>query len=183
MSATEKITKNFGDITITVVLGDITEEGTEAVVNAANNHLWMGGGVAGAIKHKGGIEIEQEAMSQGPIEPGEAITTSAGRLRAKYCIHAAVMGQDLATSAELIVRATKSALLEANRFKIGSIAFPALGTGVGGFPISACARLMIGAVMSHCRSYNYPQDVRFVIFDDNAYHEFAQVLLAAQEKR
>ncbi len=183
MSATEKVIKRFGDFTITVVLGDITEQETEAIVNAANNHLWMGGGVAGAIKRKGGVEIEQEAMSQGPIEPGAAVTTSAGRLRAKYCIHAAVMGQDLTTTAELIVRATKSALLEAKRLKVESIAFPALGTGVGGFPFSACARLMIGAVMSHSRANDYPKEVRFVLFDQSAYEAFVQVLLASPEKQ
>src|SRR5512141_963847 len=123
---------------LTVILGDITEQATDAIVNAANNHLWMGAGVAGAIKARGGEEIEREAMKLGPIEPGQAVTTTAGRLRARYCIHAAAMGQDLATSAELITRATRSALAEAARLDIDSVAFPALGTGVGGFPADAC---------------------------------------------
>ena len=74
---------------LTIVLGDITEQATDAVVNAANNHLWMGSAVAGAIKAKGGEEIEREALKLGPIEPGQAVTTSAGRLKARYCIHAA----------------------------------------------------------------------------------------------
>ncbi len=115
MSVTEPVTKKLEGFTLTVVQGDITEYETVAIVNAANNHLWMGGGVAGAIKRRVGVEIEQEAMRQGPINPGETVTTSAGRSRAKYCIHAAVMGQDLNTSAALIVKATKNALAEANR--------------------------------------------------------------------
>ena len=122
--------RKIGRLQLTVMLGDITEQASDAVVNAANNHLWMGAGVAGAIKAKGGVEIEREALKLGPIEPGQAVTTTAGRLRARYCIHAAAMGQDLVTSAELITRATRSALAEAVRLGIESVAFPALGTGV-----------------------------------------------------
>src|SRR5512143_2233224 len=89
--------RTIGRLRLTVVLGDIAEQATDAVVNAANNHLWMGAGVAGAIKARGGEEIERDAMKLGPIEPGEAVTTTAGRLKARYCIHAAAMGQDLVT--------------------------------------------------------------------------------------
>jgi O-acetyl-ADP-ribose deacetylase (regulator of RNase III) len=183
MNACKPVEKTFGAFRLSVVQGDITEQDTEAIVNAANNHLWMGGGVAGAIKRKGGAEIEQEAMRLGPIEPGAAVTTSAGRLKAKYCIHAAVMGQDLTTSAELITQATRSALIEAERLRIHSIAFPALGTGVGGFPLSACARLMLTAVISHCRTHEFPRLVRFVLFDANAYQTFVQVLSSISESR
>jgi O-acetyl-ADP-ribose deacetylase (regulator of RNase III) len=116
------------------MLGDITEQASDAVVNAANNYLWMGSGVAGAIKARGGEEIEREAMKLGPIEPGQAVTTSAGRLKARHCIHAAAMGQDLATSADLLSKATRSSLTEAARLGLESISFPALGTGVGGSP-------------------------------------------------
>jgi O-acetyl-ADP-ribose deacetylase (regulator of RNase III) len=176
MSACKPVEMTFGNFKIGVVLGDITDQDTEAIVNAANNHLWMGSGVAGAIRRKGGAEIEQEAQQLGPIEPGAAITTSAGRLKAKYCIHAAVMGQDLTTSAELITRATRSALIEAERRQIKSIAFPALGTGVGGFPVSACARLMLTGVVNHCRQSEFPRLIRFVLFDENAYQAFVQTL-------
>src|SRR6266516_7915934 len=92
--------------TLEVVQGDITEWAVEAIVNAANNHLWMGAGVAGAIKRKGGPEIEAEAVRQGPIPVGEAVVTGGGALKARYVIHAAAMGQDLTTSADLIHQAT-----------------------------------------------------------------------------
>ena len=82
--------------------GDIALEESDAIVNAANNVLWMGSGVAGAIKKEGGQEIEEEAVSKGPIDVGEAILTGSGKLKSKYVIHAAVMGQDLSTNAEII---------------------------------------------------------------------------------
>jgi O-acetyl-ADP-ribose deacetylase len=131
-------------LAIEIKVGDIAQEDCEAVVNAANNHLWMGSGVAGALKRAGGDEIEQEAIRLGPIEVGEAAVTGAGRLKARYVIHAAVMGQDLQTDAEKICLATSNSLLRAMELKIESLAFPALGTGVGGFPMQECARLMLG---------------------------------------
>ena len=165
-----------------MVLGDITEQATDAIVNAANNHLWMGSGVAGAIKAKGGEEIEREAMKLGPIEPGQAVTTSAGRLKARCCIHAAAVGQDLATSADFISKATRSSLTEAARLGLDSIAFPALGTGVGGFPAEACARLMTAAALSHSRTNARPGSVKFVLRDEPAFRSFADVLEALEPR-
>src|SRR5436309_9611705 len=107
--------------------GDITAEATDAIVNAANNEFWMGAGVAGAIKSRGGREIEREAIAQGPVEPGDCVMTAGGRLAARYVIHAAVMGQDLKTSAELIDRATHKALAAAEAHQLEAIAFPAFG--------------------------------------------------------
>ena len=115
--------------------GDIAAQTTAAVVNAANNAFWMGSGVAGALKARGGQAIEAAAMAQGPVEPGECVLTSAGRLAARYVIHAAVMGQDLRTSPALIDRATRNTLALAESRQIASLAFPAFGTGVGGFPL------------------------------------------------
>ncbi|HLM94613.1 MAG TPA: macro domain-containing protein [Gaiellaceae bacterium] len=126
-----------------VVEGDITELDVDAVANAANNELWMGAGVAGAIKRAGGAEIEQEAVAQAPIAVGQAIATGAGNLRAKHVVHAAVMGQDLQTSAELISQATRRTLEVADELGSHSLAMPAFGTGVGGFPIGQCAELMV----------------------------------------
>ncbi|MBM3332220.1 Appr-1-p processing protein [candidate division WOR-3 bacterium] len=168
--------RKIGRLQLTAVLGDITEQETDAVVNAANNHLWMGSGVAGAIKAKGGGVIERQAMQLGPIEPGQAVTTSAGSLKARYCIHAAAMGQDLATSANLISKATRSSLSEAARLGIDSIAFPALGTGVGGFPADACARLMVAAALSHGRTNLKPSSVTFVLRDEPALGNFSEAL-------
>jgi O-acetyl-ADP-ribose deacetylase (regulator of RNase III) len=173
--------RKIGRLQLTVVLGDITEQATDAVVNAANNYLWMGSGVAGAIKARGGEEIEREAMKLGPIEPGQAVTTAAGRLRARYCIHAAAMGQDLVTGADLITKATRSALAEAARLGLDSIAFPALGTGVGGFPSEACARLMIAAALSHNRADPKPGSVAFVLRDEPAFRSFSEALRSVPE--
>src|SRR5262249_44036284 len=94
----------IGHATIETQQGDISKVPVDAVVNAANNHLWMGAGVAGALKRAGGSEIEREAVAQGPIEIGEAVVTRAGALPAKYVIHAAAMGQDLTTDRSKISR-------------------------------------------------------------------------------
>jgi O-acetyl-ADP-ribose deacetylase len=131
---------------IEIKVGDIAQEDCEALVNAANNHLWMGAGVAGALKRAGGEEIESEAIRLGPVEVGEAVVTGAGRLKARYIIHAAVMGQDLQTDSEKIRLATRNSLLRALELRVESLAFPALGTGVGGFSMNRCAELMLGEI-------------------------------------
>src|SRR5919109_2245967 len=97
---------HLGATTLEVVQGDITTYAVDAIVNAANSHLWMGAGVAGAIKRKGGQVIEDEAVRQGPIAVGEAVVTGGGALKAHHVIHAAAMGQDLLTTADLIHQAT-----------------------------------------------------------------------------
>jgi O-acetyl-ADP-ribose deacetylase (regulator of RNase III) len=132
-----------------VVDADIATLEVDAVANAANNHLWMGAGVAGALKRAGGEEIEREAVAEGPIAVGEAVATGAGRLPAQWVIHGAVMGQDLRTNAELVERTTRSVLRVAEELGAGSLALPAFGTGVGGFPLDKCARLMVGVVRAH----------------------------------
>jgi len=132
---------------IEVITGDITTVDTDVIVNAANNELWMGSGVAGAIKSAGGQVIEDEAKAKGPILPGQAVYTTAGKLPYMGVVHAAVMGRDLKTSDKLIRQATVSSLNLAEKMKVRSIAFPAFGTGVGGFPMKACAHLMVSAVV------------------------------------
>ena len=163
-------------IKIEVCKGDITQLELDALVNAANNHLWMGGGVAGALKRAGGKEIEAEAVSQGPILVGEAVVTGAGRLKARYIIHAAVMGQDLRTDAAKIRQSTKNSLLRADEIGIKSIAFPALGTGVGGFPLAECARLMIGEVSQYSAQKTALERVVFALYNEPAYQIFKQEL-------
>jgi len=161
-------------IRIEVVEGDIAAQDVDAVVNAANNHFWMGSGVAGALKARGGAGIEREAMAQGPVEPGECVITSAGRLPAKNVIHAAVMGQDLRTSADIIARATANALTLADAHGLTSIALPAFGTGVGGFPLDQCAQIMSDAVRAH--DPTSLRVVRFVLFGQAAYELFSKTL-------
>jgi O-acetyl-ADP-ribose deacetylase len=142
-----------------VLDGDITALEVDAIGNAANDRLWMGGGVAGAIKRAGGEEIEREAVQQGPIEVGEAVATSAGRLPARWVVHGAVMGQDLQTNAELVRRTTQSCLRVADELGAETLALPAFGTGVGGFPLEECARIMVDVV----RGYE-PSALERVIF-------------------
>lgn len=161
---------------IEVIRGDITEQETEAIVNAANNHLWMGGGVAGAIKRKGGLEIEKEAVAQGPIEIGGAVITSGGKLKAKYVIHAAAMGQDLHTDAEKIRKATHSSLMLAEEKKITSISLPAIGTGVGGFSPFHCAKVMITEAVQFLQSSTFLTLVRFVLYDKETHYAFEEEL-------
>jgi O-acetyl-ADP-ribose deacetylase (regulator of RNase III) len=132
-----------------VVEGDITALEVDAIANAANNHLWMGAGVAGAIKRAGGEEIEREAVRLGPIDVGDAVATSAGRLPTRWVIHGAVMGQDLQTNADLVRRTTERCLRVADELGAESLALPAFGTGVGGFPLEECARIMVEAARSH----------------------------------
>jgi O-acetyl-ADP-ribose deacetylase len=114
-----------------VVEGDITSLAVDAIANAANDHLWMGAGVAGAIKRAGGDDIEREAVALGPIEVGDAVATSAGRLHARYVIHGAVMGQDLRTNAGLIERTTRRCLEVADELGL------------------ECARIMVGTARGY----------------------------------
>jgi O-acetyl-ADP-ribose deacetylase len=132
-----------------VVEGDITALEVDAIANAANDQLWMGTGVAGAIKRAGGEEIEREAMAKGPIPIGDAIATGAGRLPARYVIHGAVMGQDMQTTGEFVARTTRSCLQVADELGVTSLALPAFGTGVGGMPHEDCARIMVDEVRAH----------------------------------
>lgn len=130
-------------VELEVVDGDITALDVDAIANAANNHLWMGAGVAGAIKRAGGEEIEREAVAKGPIEVGDAVATRAGRLKARHVIHGAVMGQDLQTNADLVRGTTRRCLEVADELGCRSLALPAFGTGVGRFPLDECARIMV----------------------------------------
>ncbi len=161
---------------IEVIKGDITGIDVDAIVNAANNELWMGAGVAGAIKRAGGSVIEEEAMNKGPIMPGEAVYTGAGRLPIKAVIHAAVMGQDLRTSDRLIRQATIASLNIAEKLQLSSIAFPAFGTGVGGFPMTACAYVMTKVVTGYQPLSKHLRRVLFCLYDDLGYHTFSDAL-------
>jgi O-acetyl-ADP-ribose deacetylase (regulator of RNase III) len=136
-------------VEIEVVDGDITQLDVDAIGNAANDHLWMGAGVAGAIKRAGGEEIEREAVSKGPIEIGDAVATGGGSLAARWVVHGAVMGQDLQTDADAIRRTTARCLEVADELGAESLALPAFGTGVGGFPLDECARIMVEVARAH----------------------------------
>lgn len=163
-----------GPFVIEIAEGDITKADADAIVNAANNHLWMGAGVAGAIKRGGGAEIEKEAVGKGPIDVGSAVETTAGSLPHQYVIHGAVMGQDLRTDADLIARTTRSCLELADRLGLASLALPAFGTGVGGFPLGECATVMVREAKDFSTTAQTLKRAVFVLFGDAAYQEFAQ---------
>ncbi|KUK14218.1 MAG: macro domain-containing protein [Synergistetes bacterium] len=174
----------IGKAVIRLQKGDITDLEVDAIVNAANNHLWMGAGVAGAIKKRGGEEIEREAVSKGPIPIGEAIVTKAGKLKAKYVIHAAVMGQDLKTSERMIREATYNSLLRADELSLRSIAFPAFGTGVGGFPFDRCAKAMLDEVrlyLTETENTNL-EEIIFVLYTEEVFKAFERELKLLEEK-
>jgi len=161
------------DTEIKVIQGDITELKVDAIVNAANNKLVMGGGVAGAIKRKGGKIIEEEAIKKGPIEVGKAAYTGVGNLPAKYVIHAATMGMDFKTDETKVRSSCKAALKVAEELKIKSVAFVALGCGVGGFPLLACAKIMTQEVYRHIRGNNTSlKEIIFCLYDKKAFDLF-----------
>ncbi|MGH3005659.1 MAG: macro domain-containing protein [Gaiellaceae bacterium] len=157
-----------------VVEGDITALEVDAITNPANDRLWMGAGVAGAIKRAGGEEIEREAVAKGPIPVGDAVATGGGRLAAQYVIHGAVMGQDLRTSAELVGRTTRRCLEIADELGCRSLALPAFGTGVGGFPLEECAEIMVQETRAfEARSL---ERVLFAVFGHEAERAFSAAL-------
>jgi O-acetyl-ADP-ribose deacetylase (regulator of RNase III) len=163
-------------ISINIRQGDITQADVEIIVNAANNHLWMGSGVAGAIKRRGGEEIEKEAVSKGPVEIGQAVETTAGKLPYKYIIHAAGMGQDLKTDEKIVKTVTMNTLLLADRLAVVSIAFPAIGTGVGGLLLESCAGAMLGAIRETSAGLKNLKRIDFVLFDKEGFDIFKNVL-------
>jgi O-acetyl-ADP-ribose deacetylase len=157
-----------------VIDGDITMLDVDAIANAANNHLWMGAGVAGAIKRAGGEEIEREAVAQGPIEVGDAVATNAGRLRAQWVVHGAVMGQNLQTDADLVRRTTRRCLEVADELGARSLALPAFGTGVGRFPLIECAQIMVSEAASFEAASL--ERVVFAVFGSQAREAFESAL-------
>ncbi|RDD53721.1 MAG: macro domain-containing protein [Candidatus Korarchaeota archaeon NZ13-K] len=129
---------------VILVLGDITEIEADAIVNPANTLLIMGGGVAGAIKRRGGEEIEREALRKAPVRIGEAVETSAGRLKARYIIHApTVESPGGASSPEYVRAAVRASIKRGVELGIRSIAFPAMGAGVGGVPVEESVRIIL----------------------------------------
>ncbi|NQU08006.1 MAG: macro domain-containing protein [Candidatus Abyssubacteria bacterium] len=155
---------------------DITSLTVDAIVNAANNHLILGSGVAGAIRTKGGPSIQDECNRVGSIKVGEAAITGAGRLPAKFVIHAASMG-DEPVSERSLRDSVQNSLLKAEEAKISSIAFPAIGTGVGGFAVERCAEIMIGIAERHLkeegRGINH---IAFALFAESDKQVFEETL-------
>ena len=160
--------------------GDICDLEVDAIVNAANVSLWMSTGVGGAIKRAGGDAIEFAAIRQGPVELGDAIVTPAGTLAARYVIHAVSLDRDRRTSGEVIERAVRSAFGRARELGIASLAFPALGTGVGGFPLDEAARITVATVHDEVSRSPGVAHVIFALRGVAAYKAFEGALVPVQ---
>ena len=158
--------------------GDITECALDAIVNAANNDLMLGAGVAGAIRSKGGPEIQQECDRIGPIALGDAAITTAGKLKAKYVIHAASMRLGGRTSEANLRASTRNSLMRAVEKNLTGIAFPAIGTGIAGFPLDRCAEVMLEEVRDHLADETSLKLVEFVLFDRPAFETFRRIFEA-----
>ena len=162
--------------------GDITESAAEAIVNAANNDLQLGAGVAGAIRRKGGPSIQQECDEIGSIPVGSAAITGAGNLKARYVIHAASMSLGGGTTAEALRSSTAWSLRLAKDRGLKTIAFPAVGTGIAGFPVRECAQIMLGEAVAHLKGESSLQSVQFVLFDAGTLATFEAVWKEMQAK-
>lgn len=164
-----------GHVRVLIKEGDITEEDVDAIVNPANSLMVMGGGVAGAIKRKGGDVIEREALRHAPVPVGEAVATTAGRLKARYVIHAPTMERPaMRTTAEKVRRAAEAALLLAARMGLKSVALPAMGAGVGGVPVRDSVKAILSALRDNLDRLSGLQEVRLVAWGRDAYREFVE---------
>lgn len=163
-------------VRIQLLQGDITVLEVDAIVNAANNDLILGGGVAGAIRAKGGPAIQQECNKIGAIKVGDAAVTSAGALKAKYVIHAASMALGGETTAGSLRNSVRNTLLKTEHYNITTIAFPAIGTGVAGFPAAGCARIMLDEVLSYLEKKPHLSKVYFVLYEKIIFQAFKEEL-------
>src|SRR5207245_4715209 len=157
-----------------IVAGDLVDQQVDAIVNAANNELVLGGGVAGAIRTRGGPSIQRECDAHGPVKVGEAAITGAGELRAHHVIHAASMHLGGRTTAESLHSSMDHAFRLAREHGVRTIAVPAVGTGIAGFPMDECARVMADCVDRALASGWQPEEIRFVLFGDWARRVFEE---------
>lgn len=165
---------------IEVRQADITRLEVDAIANAANTELRHGGGVAGAIVRAGGAVVQEESDRAAPIELGDAVETTAGRMAATWVIHAATMELGGPTSAEIIRRATASTLHKAEELGARSLGLVAFGTGVGGFPLARAARIEVDEVRRHLHEGSGLERVVFAVFGEDARRAFEQALTADQ---
>ncbi|HUV64249.1 MAG TPA: macro domain-containing protein [Sedimentisphaerales bacterium] len=167
---------NIGNRVLELFDGDITEMDTDAIVNAANAQLVLGGGVAGAIRRKGGPKIQAECDKTGGTFVGGAVITTGGQLKARHVIHA--VGPRMGEGDEdLKLRsATRNSLKVADENHLKSIAFPAVSAGIFGFPIERCAAIMLGTTIEYLKGQTGLQKVVFCLFGRDSYKVFANQL-------
>ncbi|MHA1756339.1 MAG: macro domain-containing protein [Promethearchaeota archaeon] len=161
---------------IKLVKGDITEMETDAIVNAANAQLILGGGVAGAIRRKGGPSIQEECNKIGGTYIGGAVITGAGNLKAKHVIHAVGPRMGEGNEDEKLKNATLNSLKLMDEHGLKTIAFPAISTGIFGFPMDRCAKIMISTVKEYLQGDTQIEEVIFCLYSDDAYEVFEKEL-------
>jgi O-acetyl-ADP-ribose deacetylase (regulator of RNase III) len=171
------VSVSINDVLIRVVKGDITKLEVDAIVNPANSLMIMGGGVAGAIRRAGGKVIEDEARKHAPVAVGNAIATTAGALSARYVIHSPTMERPaMRTSPEKVAKATRAALKLADELGIKSLAFPGMGTGVGGVNPAIAANVMINEITNHIQKGTLLREIILVAYDDTLFDAFRSKL-------
>ena len=161
---------------ITLVQGDITEQATDAIVNPANSGLVLGGGVAGTIRRKGGPTIQEECNRIGGTPVGTAVITTGGNLRAKHVIHAVGPRMGEGDEDNKLRSATLNSLKVADENSLKSLTFPAISTGIFGYPIERCADIMLPTVADYLCGETGLEEVRFCLWGQEAYAVFAQAL-------
>lgn len=176
-TADPKSNLRVGLTVLSIVEGDITEMDVDAIVNPANAQLQLGGGVAGAVREKGGAGIQQECNQHGPIAVGQACITSGGTLRARHVIHAVGPRMGEGDEDRKLTDATLSALRVATEKQLTSLAFPAISTGIFGYPKDRCARVMLDTVVKFCESEKTTlRSVDFCLFGNDTYALFLEEL-------
>jgi O-acetyl-ADP-ribose deacetylase (regulator of RNase III) len=166
---------------VVIIAGDLVEQDVDAIVNAANNDLLLGGGVAGAIRKRGGAAIQRECDAHGSVKVGEAAITGGGELRARHVIHAASMRLGGRTTAASLQSSMDHVFRLAREHGVRTIAVPAVGTGIAGFPMDECARVMASCVDRALASGWQPDEIRFVLFGDVARNTFEEAFRGREE--
>ena len=164
----------ISNTTIELVQGDITELNTDAIVNAANSKLQHGGGVAWAIVNKGGYSIQRESDKLKFCPVGNAVITTAGKLKAKYVIHAVGPRMGEGDEGAKLRSATLSALKLADKHRLKSISFPAISTGIYKFPVERCADIMLNTTIEYCKGQTGLQKILFCLYDDKTLKLFRE---------
>ncbi|MCH7558261.1 MAG: macro domain-containing protein [Planctomycetes bacterium] len=167
---------NIKNSTLELLDGDITEMQTDAIVNAANARLILGGGVAGAIRTKGGPKIQAECDKIGGTFVGGAVITTAGNLKAKHVIHAVGPRMGEGNENEKLKNATLNSLKLADENNLKSISFPAISAGIFGFPIESCAEIMLKTTIGYLKGQTGLEKVVFCLFGNVSYKVFANQL-------
>jgi O-acetyl-ADP-ribose deacetylase len=160
--------------------GDISEEEVDAIVNAANSALLLGAGVAGAIREKGGPEIQAECDGLAPIAVGDAVVTGAGQLRARFVIHAAGMPPGGSASAESVRSCVRRSFELAAERGCRTLAIPAIGAGIGGLSVQRCAEILLEEARAHLSGATPLEEIRIVLYGEPVYRVFESTRDAAK---